>query len=63
MENKYIASLPNGFYNPISSPIYIYTMSVLKEKVKDNKVRPIIDLENIFLRFIIGDWSAEADED
>ena len=47
MKREYIVSLPDGFYNPISSPIK--TMSVLKKKVKGNKVRPVIDLENIFL--------------
>lgn len=51
MERKYIASLPDGFYNPISSPIK--TMSALKKKVKGNKVRPQIDLESIFLRLLM----------
>ncbi len=40
MESKHIASLPDGFYNPISSRIK--TMSVLK-----------IALENIFLRLLM----------
>ena len=38
MESKYISNLPDGFYNPICSPIK--TMSVLKKKVKGNKARP-----------------------
>ena len=55
MERESIASLPDGFYNPISSPIKM--MSVLKKKVKGNKIRPIIDLENFFLRLLmIGQW-------
>ena len=50
MQSKYIASLPDGFYNPISSPIK--TMYALKKKTKGN-VRPVIDLENIFLRLLM----------
>ena len=34
MQSKYIASLPDGFYNPISSPIK--TMYALKKKTKGN---------------------------
>lgn len=51
MASKYMASLPDGFYNPISSPIK--TMDILKKKVKCNKGLPIIDLENIFLRLLM----------
>ena len=36
---------------PISSPIK--TMSILKKQVKVNKVRPVIDLENMFLRLLM----------
>ena len=46
MQSKYIGSVPDGFYNPINSPIK--TMCALKKKAKVN-VRPVIDLENIFL--------------
>ena len=38
------------YYNPISSPIK--TMYALKKKTKGN-LRPIIDLENIFLRLLM----------
>lgn len=51
MESKYITNLPDGFYDPISSPIK--TMSILKKKVKVNDARPAIDLENIFLRLLM----------
>ena len=51
MEREYIACLPGGFYNPISSPIK--TMSVLKKQVKGNKARPIIYLEHVFLRLLL----------
>ena len=47
MEREYIASLPNGFFNPFSSPIT--TMSVSKKQVKDKQFRLVIDLESIFL--------------
>ena len=47
MEREYIASLPNGFFNPSSGPIT--TMSVSKKQVKDKQFRLVIDLENIFL--------------
>ncbi|XP_014676492.1 PREDICTED: uncharacterized protein LOC106816405 [Priapulus caudatus] len=51
MESKYIASLPDGFYDPISSPIK--KMSVLTKQVKSNQARPVIDLENMFLRLLM----------
>lgn len=51
MERDYIASLPNGFHNPISSPIK--TMSLLKKQIKGKSVRPVIDLESIFLRLLM----------
>ena len=51
MESNYIANLPDGFYNAISSQIK--TMCALKAHVKGNKARPIIDLENIFLRLLM----------
>ena len=51
MEREYIASLPDGFYNPISSPIT--TMSVSKKQVKDKQFRLVIDLESIFLRLLM----------
>ncbi len=50
MQSNYIANLPDGFYNPINSPIK--TMYALKRKTKGN-VRPVIDLENIFLRLLM----------
>ena len=49
MEREYIASLPNGFFNPISSRIT--TMSVSKKQVKDKQFRLVIDLESIFLHY------------
>ena len=51
MEREYIASLPNGFFNPISSPIK--TMSILKKRTKGKQVIPVIDLESIFLRLLV----------
>lgn len=51
MGRKYIAGLPGGFYEPISSPIK--TMEVVKKKNVSNKTRPVIDLENIFLRLLM----------
>ena len=51
MEREYITSLPNGFFNPISSPIT--TMSVSKKQVKDKQFRLVIDLESIFLRLLM----------
>ena len=50
MECAYIATLPDGFHSPISSPIK--TMSILKKQAS-NKVRPVIDLENMFLRLLM----------
>ena len=50
-EGEYITSLPDGFHNPISSPIR--TMSILKKKVKRNKASPAIDLENIFFHLLM----------
>ena len=47
MESKYRASLPEGFFNTISSSIK--TMSVLKSNVKGNTAKSVIDLQNIFL--------------
>ena len=47
MEREYIASLLIGFYNSITSPIK--TMPVLKKKIKGKGVRPVIDIERIFL--------------
>ena len=52
MESKYRASLPNGFFNTISSPIK--TMSAPKSNVKSNKAKSVIDLQNIFIRLMIG---------
>ena len=51
IERKYRASLPEGFFNTISSPIK--TMSVLKSNVKGNKAKSVIDLQNIFLRLMM----------
>ena len=48
MESRYRASLPEGFFNTISSPIK--TMSTLKSNGKGNNV---IDLQNIFLRLVM----------
>ena len=42
MEREYIASLPNGLFNPSSGPIT--TMSVSKKQVKDKHFRLVIDL-------------------
>ena len=50
MECAYIATLPDGFHSPISSPIK--TMTILKKQAS-NKVRPVIDLENMFLRLLM----------
>ena len=44
MESDYIASLPEGFYNTVSSPIK--TMCVVKGKVRENKSKPVMDIEN-----------------
>ena len=51
MEQAYIATLPEGFHNPISSPIK--TMSIIKKQAKGSKVRPVIDLESMFLRLLM----------
>ena len=51
MEREYIASLPNGFFNPSSGPIT--TMSVSKKQVKDKQFRLVIDLESIFLLLLM----------
>ena len=51
MECKYIASLPHGFYNAISSPIK--TMHILKKLDRGDKGRTVLDLENIFLRLLL----------
>jgi len=50
-ECAYIATLPKGFHSPISSPIKI--MSIIKKQAKGRKVRPVIDLENMFLRLLM----------
>ena len=46
MEREYIASLPNGFYNLINTPIK--TMSLLKKQIMGKSVRPVTDLKSIF---------------
>ena len=51
MEIEFISSLPDGFHKAISSPIK--TMHVLKNQVKGNTARPVIDFENIFLRLLM----------
>ena len=51
MEHAYIATLPEGFHSPISSPIK--TMSIFKKQAKGSKARPVIDLENMFLRLLM----------
>lgn len=51
MVSKTIASLPNGFYNPISSPIK--TIAVLKNQDKAGKGKPDIDIESLFLRLLV----------
>ena len=53
MESRYIANLPDGFYNPISS--LIKTISILKKLAKGNKGRAIIDPS------VACDWSAATD--
>ena len=50
LESKYIASLPKGFTDPISTPIK--TMDVRKH-VKSSVVTPVIGLKNIFLRLLL----------
>ena len=44
MERVYIATL---LHSSISSPIK--TRSIIKKQAKGSKVRPVIDLENMFL--------------
>ena len=51
MEKEFIASLPNGFYNPISSPIK--TMSVLQKRMQSKNVRPALNLESIYFRLLM----------
>ena len=51
MERAYIATLPDGFQSTISSPIK--TMSILKKQAKGNKVRSVINLENMFLLLLM----------
>ena len=51
MEREFVASLPDGFYNAISSPIK--TMFALKGQAKGTKNRPVVDLETIFLRLLM----------
>ena len=51
MEREYIASLLDGFFKTIFSPIK--TMTVIKKQNKSKQVRPVIDLENIFLQLLI----------
>ena len=50
LESKYIASLPKGFTDPISTPIK--TMDVRKH-VKSSEVTPVIDPENILIRLLL----------
>ena len=59
MEHAYIATLPEGFHSPISSPIK--TMSIFKKQAKGSKERPVIDLENMFLP-PVDDWPAVTDK-
>ena len=47
MEREYIASLPDGFFLTISSPIKI--MSVIKKQYKSKLVRPVIDLLRLLI--------------
>ena len=51
MEQKFIDSLPDGFYNTISSPIK--TMSMLSKKTRANTAQPTIDFESVFLRLLM----------
>ncbi|MCG7883058.1 MAG: hypothetical protein JAY96_15870 [Candidatus Thiodiazotropha endolucinida] len=51
MERDFVSSLPDGFYNSISSPIN--TMCILKGQAKGSKSRPLIELETIFLRLLM----------
>ncbi len=55
MEKEYVASFPNGFYDPISSPIKM--MSILKKQIKGKRIKPVIDLQRILLWLLmIGQW-------
>ena len=51
MEREFVASLPDGFYNAISSSIK--TMFALKGQAKGTKNRPVVDLETIVLRLLM----------
>ena len=53
MENEFIANLPDGFYKAISSKVK--RMCMLKRQTKGIKSKPVdpIDLETIFLRFLL----------
>ena len=51
MESYYIAIIPDGFYKAIRNPIK--TMCVLKQHIKSSKAKPVVDLENIFLRLLM----------
>ena len=51
MEKKFKESLPDGFYEAISSPIK--TMQVLKRHDKSKLTKPAINLETIFLRLLM----------
>ena len=52
MERQFIASLPEGFYNPISSPVV--SMCISKKNIKDKKLSStVIDMESIFLRLLM----------
>jgi hypothetical protein len=51
MSSKFISGLPDGFFDPISTPIK--TMNILRKHFKGDKVMPVIDLENIFLRLLL----------
>ena len=57
MEREYISSLPNGFYNPISSPIK--TMSLLKKQIMDKSVRPVTKVESNFLCLLMIEQQRE----
>ncbi len=55
MGKEYVASPPNGFYDPIISPIKM--MSILKKQIKGKKIKPVIDLQSIFLwQLMISQW-------
>ena len=50
LESQFLANLPNGFYDPISSPVK--TMKVIKRPQNERRV-DIIDLQSIFLRLLL----------